>query len=949
MRIALCLIVLLTICSTSFADETIKPADPKLGRAVDFYQDVYPILQSKCLACHSGALKENDLALESAESILKGGASGESVVPGKPEESYMYLVAARIDEPVMPPLPNKVQAKALTPKELGILKQWITEGAKAGERQVDNSIAWQPVPESYKAVYSLALGPDNRFVYAGRGNRIFVYDVYSGEEVARMSDPGLLALREGDQPIYGAGVAHRDFVHSLAISPNGQTLASGGYRNVKLWNREAPAPLGNLDLPAKVKATAVDTTGNWAAFLLEDNRIQLWNLTNGQPGLVIAADDQVLHSIAFGPEGKTVLSGTESGTIRISKIADGTTTLGLKTPSAIHAIASIGEPAQIVTANLDHVARIWNWADAQKPVAEGAEAPKPALELKGHTQPITAIEVFGERKEVVTGSKDATVRVWNLADGKGLFNQNIGGPVTAVAMSSDGQFIAGSGENKIARIWDRKGTKLGDVQGTQVLTRDLQQKTDDQTVAKAQFALADKALKDAEKDKTQREESLKSANEQKEKVTKELAEAEKKATEAKAKLDEATKLLAEKPEDAALKKAKEAAEKAYQPLEDARKKAMDAVTSATRAIELSTQSVETAKKTVQAKTQAKTDADKKQKAADAELAKVKDLVTKANQVMASVHFSPNGKVLYTSGVGQPIQLWNVPDGKAIGVTAVPVEQVAKTLLTPTGAMIVLNAENKVSSWDISPRWSLAATLGPDPANALDTSKSKFEDRVTALAFSPDGTLLATGGGEPSRNGELMLWNVESHQLVRQIPDAHSDTISDIEFSRDGQFIVTGASDKFVKVFKVADGSHLRSYEGHTDHVLGVAFKEDQSSLASAGADNAIKIWNVETGEQRRTISNYGKQVTSVDFVGVTDNIISSGGDKGVKYHTAANGRNYRSFAGNNDFVYVALSTGDESLVIAAGEDGVVRVWNGKDGKLIVSFAAPEVKTETAQR
>ncbi len=591
MRIAFCLIVSLVFCSMSFADEAIKPDDPKLGRPVDFYQDVYPILQSKCLACHSAAVKESDLVLESAASILKGGASGESVIPGKPDESYLYLVAARVDEPVMPPLPNKVQAKALTPKELGILKQWITEGAKAGERQVDNSIAWQPVPETYKAVYSLTLGPDNRFIYAGRGNRIFVYDVASGQEITRLSDPGLLALREGDQPIYGAGVAHRDFVHSLAISPDGQTVASGGYRNVKLWKREAPTQLANIDLPGPVKSSVVDSTGNWAAFLLQDNRIQLWNLANGQPGTVIAADDQVLHTVAFGPEGRTVLAGTESGVVRISKIADGATILGLKTPSAIHALAAIGEPAQIVAANADNVLRVWNWADAQKPVAEGAEAPKPALELKGHSQPITAIEMFRDRKELLTGSKDATVRLWNLADGKQLFSQNIGGAVTAAAMSADGQFIAGSGENKIARIWDRKGKSLGDVQGLQPLSQEVQNKTDNQAVAKAQFTLADQALKDAEKDKTQREESLKKANEQKEKVTKELAEAEKKATEAKAKVDEADKKLAEKPEDAELKKAKEAADKAYQPLEDARKKATDAVTSATRAIELSTQSI----------------------------------------------------------------------------------------------------------------------------------------------------------------------------------------------------------------------------------------------------------------------------------------------------------------------------------------------------------------------
>jgi WD40 repeat protein len=947
MRIALCLSLIITSFSTLRAEEVITPEDPQLGRAVDFYQDVFPILQSKCLACHSAAVKEGDLILENAEAILKGGASGEAVIPGKPEDSYLFQVIARNDEPVMPPLPNKVQAKALTPKELGIFKQWITEGAKTGEKQLGDSIAWQPIPETYKAVYSLALGAEQRFIYTGRGNRIFVYDTVSQAEAARLNDPGLLALRDGDQAIYGSGVAHRDFVHSLAVSPDGKTIASGGFRVVKLWNKNDPAQVGTLQLPAKPKFSAVDQNGLWSAYALENNVIQIWNMTNGQPGVTIAADDQVITSLTFGPEGKTIVAGTESGTIRISNLADGVTTLGMKSTGAIHAIASQPEGAQLLIADADNVIRVWNWSDVQAPVAEGAEAPKPVVEIKGHSQPITALKVLPARKELLSGSRDATVRLWNLVDGKQVFSQNAGGVVTAIAISSDGGHLAGSAENKTSTVWDRAGKKLATIQGNQLLAKEVRLRTDNQTVAKAQFTLADTALKEAEKDKTQREESLKKAEEQKTKVAKELVEAEKKATESKVKVDEAAKLLAEKPEDAALKTAKEAADKAYAPLDEALKKAKDAVTSADRSIELSKQSIETAKQNVAQRTAAKTDREAKQKTADETLVKANEAIAAGSQIVSSLHITGKDKVLITSGVGQPLQQWNLLTGAPIGVLEIAADQLPTTELTPTQTLITFNPNNLTTAWDISDKWALTATLGVDAANPLDVSKSAFEDRVTALAFSPDGTLLATGGGEPSRNGELMLWNVSEKKLVNKIEEAHSDTLTDIEFSRDGQFLVTGASDKFVKMFNVIEGSLIRSYEGHTDHVLGVSIKADQSSLASAGADKAIKIWNAETGEQSRTISNYSKQVTSIDYIGVTDNLISGSGDKTVKYHTASNGRNYRSFGGNVDYVYSALSTGDESLVIAAGEDGVVRIWNGKDGKLLMSFAPPQAATETA--
>lgn len=949
MRIALLSLFMLAPFCSVFAEEAIKPEDPKLGRPVDFYQDLFPILQSKCLACHSAAVKENDLILESAADMLKGGASGEAVIPGKPEESYAYLVAARVDEPVMPPLPNKVQAKALTPRELGIFKQWIVEGAKSGEKSAGDSIAWQPIPESYKAVYSLAFDSQERFIYAGRGNRIFVYDTATQAEASRLTDPGLLALRSEEKAIYETGVAHRDFVHSLAISPDGKTLASGGYRVVKLWQKTNSKQLGQLTLPGNAKSAAVDTVGELTAFLLEDQSIQLWNMTTGQAGLTIPKGEQAATSIAFGPENKTLLAGADSGAIQITNLADGKSTLGLTTPSPIQTIASQPNGLQVVTAHADNVIRIWNWTDIQKPVTEGEEAPQPVLELQGHSQPVIELQVLAERKELLSGSRDGTVRLWNLADGKQLFSQNAGGPVTAIAATADGNYIIGSAENKVTTIWDRTGKKLSDIKGNQQLTHQLQQRTDDQTVAKAQTALADAALKAAEKDKTQREESLKKAEEQKTKVVKELEEAKKKADEAKQKLDEAVAKLAEKPEDDGLKKAKEAAEKAYTPLADALKKAEDAVTSADRAIELSKESVETAKKNVEQRTNAKTAAEAKQKAADEQLAKAKEADAAAQQPVTSLHLIGQGNIVVTSGPSQPVQMWDVKSGQPAGVIEVPVETLTETVITSIETLVTISSNKQATAWSIQPQWNLTATLGVDPANPLDVSKSQFEDRVTALAFSPDGTLLATGGGEPSRNGELMLWNLAEQKLKQKIEEAHSDSLSDIEFSRDGQYLVSGAADKFVKVFQVSDGTHVRSYEGHTDHVLGVSFKADQSHLASSGADKAIKIWNVETGEQARTISNYSKQVTSVNYVGVTDNLISGSGDKNVKFHTASNGRNYRSFGGNADYVYSALATKDEGKVIAAGEDGIVRVWNGKDGKLLMSFNPPQPPAETAQR
>ena len=126
-RTNIVLLAVLTLCVSSWqtlsADEKpaagkITPAEVKLGRPVDFNQDILPILEENCIACHNLAIAENKLSLEDLESILKGGKSGPAVVAKQPDKSLLYQVAARVKEPHMPPLPNDVSATALTPKEL---------------------------------------------------------------------------------------------------------------------------------------------------------------------------------------------------------------------------------------------------------------------------------------------------------------------------------------------------------------------------------------------------------------------------------------------------------------------------------------------------------------------------------------------------------------------------------------------------------------------------------------------------------------------------------------------------------------------------------------------------------------------------------------------------------------------------------------------------------------
>lgn len=934
----------------------IEAARVDLGGPASFDKDVLPILEQNCIACHNLAIDEGKLSLEDVESILKGGKRGPSVVAGKPDESLVFLFASHAKNPVMPPPKNKVEATPLTPRELGILKKWIEEGAKASGGDDATTLTWSPLPEHLRPVYSLAISPWADTVAVGRANRVVLYDPSTGTELARLSDPALAALEADGRPMYGDGIAHRDFVHDIAFNPDGSLIATAGYRVVKLWQRNGPTAGNQQSVGGAVTAIAVSDDGKLAAIGSDDKSIKLWSLADNKVTKTFAGHAAAVTGLGFTPDGAKLVSGSTDKTIRVWDIAAGNEVAKLELPVESNNLCLNGDGTQIVSADQDNKLRVWAIPTPPAAPAEGQpkegeeqkpEPPKPIRELAGHGGPVTSVKLIGKGPQIVSGGRGGQVRTWDSNSGAGVRSMNHGSPILDVAATDDGQQIASAAENGTTRVWNgANGQQIAETQTNPEAARVVTDLTEEQTVAKQKVALADAASKAAEKNRDDRKKALEAAEKAKPEAEKAFAEAKKKSEEADKKRDEAKKKLDEKPDDNNLKKALQNAETEAQKQKDELTKAQTAVDAANRAIELAKKSVETSEEKLKERQQQKTVADESQKKVDGELEAAKKVAGEAAKPVRAVVFTSTGQ-LATAGDDNRIRIWGAASGRLVLASEPRPSAVTLLVPMPDGRVLAGSADKTASAWDLTPSWKLVATLGPDGGDPMKVGTSKFVDRVLALAFSPDGKFLATGGGDPSRSGELLLWDVEKRAVAKEFPEAHSDTILDLEFSRDGRWLVTGASDKFVKLFDVPAGTFVRSYEGHTHHVLGVSIKADNATLVSAGADQQIKVWNRETGEQSRTITNYGKEVTSIDFIGVGENTVSSGGDKTVRLHRASNGQNYRSLSGNTDFVYVAVAARDESLIVAGGADGIVRVWSN-NGQLLQSIEPPKVPSGEQQ-
>lgn len=867
---------------------------------VSFQKEILPIFRKSCLACHNQSDAEADVILETGKSIRESGFSDSIIEDGKPaEETLLFQVAAHLEDPIMPPEDNDVDAPALSPDQLALLKLWINQGAKDDSSQLAQDIQWYPLPPGLNPVYSTAVSPDGRFAAGSRANQVFLYDLPTGREISRLTDPAFLEDGLYDRP----GIAHLDQIQSMAFAPSGDVLATSGYRCVKLWKQE---PIG-ADVLTEAEGARVATVSgdNTVAIGLTSGDIQLHK--NGKT-TTLSTGSGAVRSLSFSSDSQLLLTANEK-TLTLWHVESGEKALTVESSIAVNEATLVGGTQFVAAAGSDNKVHVWKLSQTDD--AWSADAHK---QLEGHGAAVTSVDAAppaeGKPVQLVSGSADGTVRQWQLPEGNQVREMKHGSPVARVRVRADGDRFASCGQDAMLKLWNgADGAEVTAHQGDSQLEHRLNMAKQRAQLATTLLDAGKKQVETTDKNVATETENLKKAGEE---ITK--AEGSLKEKEA-----EAAKETEDKKKAEEAKKAVDAAKKA---VTDAKKKKEDTELNLKRAKRLAEEAkVKLAK------------AEEGDKAAKANLEVATEAAKPSYQPLISLAFSADGDTLAVGTKSGSVHVYGGDQARSIASLSGQ-EGDALAVGFVEGQVLSIGADGQALVRNTLSPWKLAKTIGAvnDP--------TVFVDRVTALRYSRDGKYLAAGGGEPSRSGHLKLFNVDSGELAWTSENAHSDTIVDISFSYDGQFIATGGTDKFVRIFNTGDGKLVRSLEGHTAHVLGVSWRADGLSIASAGADNVIKIWNVETGEQRRTIGGFAKQVTDVEFLGISQNIVSASGDNTVRQHNADDGKQAQNLSGAA-FMHCVATTADGQFFTAGNHDGSLRAWVAADGKELHVLEAPK--------
>ena len=216
-------------------------------------------------------------------------------------------------------------------------------------------IVWKSLPPGLVPVLAAAVSPDGQYAACGRANQIFIYDLPGKRLVTRLTDPSLIQTADGALP----GIAHRDLVQSLAFSPDGKFVASGGFREIKIWQRPEPTVRVNLaDARVKsVNAVACSADGKLLAAAGDDNIIRLYQLPAGTAAGELQGHHGPVVALHFAADSTRLYSASSDQSLRSWDTVARIEIARVEMPSPLTAMALLGN-GMLVTGSADNAMRV---------------------------------------------------------------------------------------------------------------------------------------------------------------------------------------------------------------------------------------------------------------------------------------------------------------------------------------------------------------------------------------------------------------------------------------------------------------------------------------------------------------------------------------------------------------------------------------------------------------
>jgi WD40 repeat protein len=308
--------------------------------------------------------------------------------------------------------------------------------------------------------------------------------------------------------------------------------------------------------------------------------------------------------------------------------------------------------------------------------------------------------------------------------------------------------------------------------------------------------------------------------------------------------------------------------------------------------------------------------------------------------VSALAFDAGGQYLASGTVNGDVQVWSLADGVLVSVPPRHSREVLDLAFLPPSVagdrqvLVTATARDGVQVLDLSHAEVIAAAAPPGPT-----------DGVTALAYSPAGTLLAAA----STDETIWLWNVATGQPLRRLTAPQLEGSPwcacywSLAFSPDGTTLAAGGTDAAVRFWDVATGKLLDVWEAPTALVATLAYSPDGRFLVAGDHDGTLLIWDLTGGLTALPTLRLDNPPTvlSVSFTPDGETVATGSGFGLIRLWALPGGELLGQMGASNNAVRAVFSL--DGRLLAAGSSGfepdyAVRLWDPGSGAIVQTLA-----------
>jgi WD40 repeat protein len=323
----------------------------------------------------------------------------------------------------------------------------------------------------------------------------------------------------------------------------------------------------------------------------------------------------------------------------------------------------------------------------------------------------------------------------------------------------------------------------------------------------------------------------------------------------------------------------------------------------------------------------------------------------------SINFSEDGRFLVSGSADRTVRLWSIAKRQCLRVLSGHQDQVwAARFFAKDSSIISASGDNKARIWPLgrnlpiefsSPekivagvaihKFKVASSI-IEAIKIWDLFSKKQTGLITAdaqqiraLAFSPDGKILAGAG----HDRQIRIWEVATGKLLHKLI-GHQKQIWSLSFTESGEYLVSGSAN-LVRLWDWRNQSTFRSFadQSHRIRSIAVAQRDRRSLLAIGSDDGLIKLWDIQADKLLKTIKNYANRAWCVAH-SPDGRFLVSGSDDGMVRLWLTPGTAPQELVGHLRRVRTLAISPNSQLIASGSHDGTIRIWR-PDGTLVATL------------